>query len=195
MESTAVFDFEKAISKANKLVQSMSIKGKEYVPVNERIKAFRLCFPMWSLTSDLIEATDKKVSFKAEVRTPDGILMATGFTEEDRSSSQVNKTSAVENCETSAFGRALGCLGIGVDNNFASADELNLALSLQEKAEEYQVRFLEENLSDKQKEWIKKKHGYMTLAQLTRKEAASYIRQVADKKEEEVFPQINIEVK
>lgn len=192
MESTAVFDFEKAISKANKLVQSMSIKGKEYVPVNERIKAFRLCFPMWSLTSEIVEINDKKVLMRAEVRTPDGVLMANGTSEEDRSSSNVNKTSAVENAETSAFGRALGNLGIGVDSNFSSADELNISLSLQEKAEDYQVKFLEDNLNDVQKDWIKKKHGYKTLAQLTRGEAAKYMLTVEERKEEEILGEIKL---
>lgn len=192
MESTAVFDFEKAISKANKLVQSMPIKGKDYVPVNERIKAFRLSFPMWSLTSEIVEINDKKVLMRAEVRTPDGVLMANGTSEEDRSSSNVNKTSAVENAETSAFGRALGNLGIGVDSNFASADELNISLSLQEKAEDYQVKFLEDNLNDVQKDWIKKKHGYKTLAQLTRGEAAKYMLTVEERKEEEILGEIKL---
>ena len=57
---------------------------------------------------------------------------ATGHAHEDRNSSSINKTSYIENCETSAIGRALGALGIGSDEFISSAEELNNALEAQE---------------------------------------------------------------
>jgi hypothetical protein len=49
-------------------------------------------------------------------------------------SSNINKTSYVENCETSAIGRALAMLGIGIDTSIASANEVSDAISKQDKA-------------------------------------------------------------
>src|SRR5207302_1031738 len=60
----------------------------------------------------------------------DGRIVATGtaFERKDNPSSMVNKTSHVENCETSAWGRALGNFGIGIDAAVASADEVRNAV-------------------------------------------------------------------
>ena len=49
-----------------------------------------------------------------------------------KSSSNINKTSYVENCETSAVGRALAILGIGIDTSIASANEVEDAIAQQQ---------------------------------------------------------------
>jgi len=58
-------------------------------------------------------------------------VMAQGLAQEDRSSSYINKTSFVENAETSAWGRALANLGIGIETSIASAQEVSMAVSKQ----------------------------------------------------------------
>ena len=113
-------------------LKTVNIKGKEYVEVNTRIKYFRLIFKDWSLTSELVELTNESVLIKAVIRNPEGRVIATGFAHEEKSSSYINKTSYIENCETSAWGRALGNLGIGIDSSVASYEEVKTAIQKQE---------------------------------------------------------------
>ena len=112
-------------------LKTVNIKGKEYVEVNTRIKYFRLIFKDWSLTSELVELTNESVLIKAVIRNPEGRVIATGFAHEEKSSSYINKTSYIENCETSAWGRALGNLGIGIDSSVASYEEVKTAIEKQ----------------------------------------------------------------
>ena len=113
-------------------MKSINIKGKNYVMVNERIKFFREKYENWSLTSDIVNLTEESCIIKATITDENGVVKATGFAQEDRSSSMINKTSFIENCETSAWGRALGNLGIGIDDSIASAEEVNMAIKKQE---------------------------------------------------------------
>lgn len=113
-------------------MKTINIKGKEYVMVNERIKEFRSKYPNWSLVSELVQISDDSCIFKATVIDDNGIVKATGFAQEDRTSSLINKTSFIENCETSALGRALGNLGIGIDVSIASYEEVDMAIKKQE---------------------------------------------------------------
>ena len=114
-------------------MKTVNIKGKNYVMVNERIKYFRENFKNWSLTSELVSLTDDSCVIKAIVSDENGRVMATGFAQENRESSMINKTSFVENCETSAWGRALGNLGIGIDDSIASAEEVDMAIKKQDR--------------------------------------------------------------
>ena len=124
-------------------MKTINIHGKEYVEVNERIKHFREFYKDWSLTSEIerLEAiliNEKEhimCVFKSCVYSPDGLLKSTGHAYEILGSTYINKTSFIENCETSANGRALGNLGIGIDTSVASADEVNLAILQHEKKE------------------------------------------------------------
>ena len=61
------------------------------------------------------------------------MLIGSGTAEEEKGSTYINKTSYVENCETSAWGRALGCIGIGLDTSVASAEEVINAVNNQDK--------------------------------------------------------------
>lgn len=110
---------------------TINIKGKEYVMVNERIKQFRKEYPNYSLVSEIIQLTDDSVVMKACVINDKGVVVATGFAREERQdkTSLVNLNAYVENCETSAWGRALGNLGIGIDVSIASGDEMNVKIS------------------------------------------------------------------
>ena len=113
-------------------MKTINIHGKEYVEVNERIKYFREVYDHWSLISEIVELTEKRCVIKATVLNEEGRAIATGIAYEMLGSSYINKTSFVENCETSAWGRALGNLGIGIDTSIASAFEVNNAIKQQE---------------------------------------------------------------
>lgn len=114
-------------------MKSINIKGKEYVMVNERLKEFRVKYPDYSLESEIIQLEDNFVVIKAIIRNENNRIIATGLAQEDKGSSMINKTSYIENCETSAWGRALGNLGIGIDTSIASAEEMQMAISKQEQ--------------------------------------------------------------
>jgi|TARA_R110000764_G_scaffold39550_1_gene88451 hypothetical protein len=113
--------------------KTTNIKGKEYVEVNQRIKYFRESgeYKGWSLTSDVYHLDEASCVIKAAVLNDKGQVVANGFAQEDKSSSYINKTSYVENCETSAWGRALANLGIGIDTSIASSNEVSMAISKQ----------------------------------------------------------------
>lgn len=110
-------------------MQTISIKGKSYVTVNERLKYFRENFKGYALVSELVDVNDRTALIRAVVKNEKGEIVATGtsFERADNKKSMVNATSHVENCETSAWGRALGNFGIGIDASVASADEVQHA--------------------------------------------------------------------
>lgn len=76
------------------------------------------------------------VVMKATIADETGRVLATGTAYESKGSNYINKTSYVENCETSAVGRALGMLGIGSDSSMASADEMSNAIAAQAAAQD-----------------------------------------------------------
>lgn len=121
---------------AERKLNTLNIKGKNYVTVNERLKAFRTeaAYAGWTLKTIAHEITNDVCVFEAQIIDKDGRLIANGFARELRTQagSMVNATSYVENCETSAWGRALGNLGIGIDEAICSAQELLVAVGMQQ---------------------------------------------------------------
>ena len=112
-------------------MKTVNIKGREYIEVNERLKYFRENYKNWSLTSDLISLENGVCVIKATIRDENEVIKATGLAYEKENSTFINKTSYIENCETSAWGRALGNLGIGIDTSVASAEEVQNAINNQ----------------------------------------------------------------
>lgn len=110
----------------------VNIKGKEYQTVALRVQKFREAHPAWSLTSEVLFRDADCVVMKSIIADETGRVLATGHAEEYRKSSQINGTSALENAETSAHGRALAALGIG-GTEFASANEVQNAIHQQAK--------------------------------------------------------------
>ena len=104
-----------------------NIKGKEYAPVSERVRAFRNELPDWRIMSKIVSFDAGEWVIQAEIQDEEGDLMATGLASEKVGVGNINKTSALENAETSAVGRALGFLGIGIAASIASADEVTMA--------------------------------------------------------------------
>ena len=116
------------LTKANLDIDTIPFKGKKYAMVVARVQAFRKICPAGCIDTTVVEDDGEHIIMQAKVSDENGNLLASGTAEEVKGSSQVNQTSYVENCETSAVGRALGMLGIGSEENMASADELAAAL-------------------------------------------------------------------
>jgi hypothetical protein len=116
-------------------MKSVNIKGKEYITVNERLIFFRSQpqYKGWRISEEVVSLDDKEGLFKVTIINPEGFEMAVAHAQEYRDSSYINKTSFVENGFTSALGRALGYLGIGIDTAIASADEVQTAVNNQPK--------------------------------------------------------------
>lgn len=113
------------IEKANSEIQTTDIKGKGYAQVNERIKAYRKVYPAGSIETETLEIRDDYVRMKTTVTDEHDKVIATGCASEtNKGSNKINLTSMIENCETSAVGRALGFAGFGVDSSIASAEDI-----------------------------------------------------------------------
>lgn len=114
--------------------KTTNIKGKAYVEVNERIKFFRTDakYIGHSLVSEIVRLDDSECVIKAVITDQEGNILATGIAQEFKTASRINATSYVENCETSAWGRALGNMGIGIDTSIATANEVNNAIHQQQ---------------------------------------------------------------
>ncbi len=122
---------DKAID-ALKKAPKVDIKGKQYTQVATRVEVFRRHFGLeYSLTTDIIEIVDNFVRVRAVI-SYDGTVIATGMAEENRSQGAVNRTSALENCETSAIGRCLAAFGLH-GGEFATAEEVTTAIAQQKK--------------------------------------------------------------
>lgn len=126
------FDWEDLV-RANKTITTTDIKGKEYAEVNQRIKAFRMLCPGGCIKTELVSVENGVCIFVATVFDEEGRILGTGTAYEKENSTFINKTSYIENCETSAVGRALGMCGFGIDTSIASAEEVANAINNQEK--------------------------------------------------------------
>jgi len=114
----------------------INIRGKSYVLVNERVKEFKTSekYASLSIETELLQFSQDSCVAKASIKDSTGRVLATAHAQEVRTSdaSDVNSTSHIENAETSAVGRALGFIGIGIDTSIASADEVHSAVNRQE---------------------------------------------------------------
>ena len=120
------------LKKVNKDIKTKNIKGKDYAEVNERITAFRKLFPEGFITTNVISHENGLIVMGASVGYyhEDGSMhvLGTGTAYEKAGSSQLNNTSYIENCETSAVGRALGMAGFGLVASIATAEEVANAM-------------------------------------------------------------------
>lgn len=123
------------IQKANSMVSTTSIKGKSYTEVNQRIKAFRMVYPDGFILTRINSHENGMIVFTASVgfyENGEAFTIGTGTAYEKEGSTQINRTSYIENCETSAVGRALGMAGFGIDTSVASKEEVEQAIAQQE---------------------------------------------------------------
>lgn len=131
------------ITKANDLIMTTTISrkdkktgkviNKEYAEVNQRVKAFRCVYPQGTITTEILSHDNGVVVMRAIARDEQGKVIGTGLAYEKENDGYINNGSYIENCETSAVGRALGFCGFGIDTSICSADELNNAINNQDK--------------------------------------------------------------
>jgi len=99
--------------------------GKMYLQVVHRVEAFRRVLGAeFGIDTKIIVDDGHRVVVKAIVTNKDGITVGSGMAEEIRGQGHVNTTSALENAETSAIGRALASLGLS-GGEYASANEMD----------------------------------------------------------------------
>ena len=137
-------------------MKKISIKGKPYVEVHERVIYFRQNFgtkeEMFGINTKIEEwdKVNKEVITKAWITDPKDRTVASGLAHEAQGdpNSFVNATSYVENCETSAIGRALAAMGIGIEDAYASADEVNRAIEQQDQKKEKKSKEKKKELTE-----------------------------------------------
>ena len=111
--------------------KTTNIKGKQYVEVNQRLLYFRneKQYGGWSIETSFLVLDSESCVVQCTIRDNEGRVRAQGTAQEDKSSSRINQTSYVENGETSAVGRALAMLGIGIETSIASSNEVSMAIA------------------------------------------------------------------
>ena len=142
------------IEKVNGEIKTLTIekkdkKGnltkKEYAMVPGRVTAFRKLFPEGFITTEILSHENGVVVMKATAGYYDGdraVILGTGLAQEVKGLGIVNSTSYIENCETSAVGRALGFIGLGLDGGgICSAEELANAITAQNQMKEEEKAF------------------------------------------------------
>ena len=123
-----------AISEFKKVTEDHAIKihGKSYFTVGTRLGvARRVLGSSLDLKDTIIHHDDKRVIVQTEAYL-NGVHVSTGMAEEIRTSSMINKSSALENCQSSSWGRALAGMGFSNDN-IASAEEVSAAIVQQDR--------------------------------------------------------------
>lgn len=126
-------ELREAIADANGSIKTTEIKGKNYAEVNQRIKAFRHVYPGGRIETSIDQLKDGVCIMSARVYDDGGDLLGSGHAYEREGSSFINSTSFIENCETSAVGRALGMCGFGIDTSVRSSEEMENAIAQQEE--------------------------------------------------------------
>ena len=153
------------IKKANDAIKTTDIKGKEYAEVNQRIKAFRMLYPEGFINTEIISNENGVCVIMAGVgyytESGEKRFLGSGLAYEKEDSTFINKTSYIENCETSAVGRALGMLGIGIDTSVASYEEVSNAIANQDQQDKQ-----EKKATPKQIELLAKKYEGENLEKL-----------------------------
>ena len=165
------------IQKANETIITTEIKGKDYAEVNQRIKAFRMVYPNGAIIPELISDEDGICKFKATIMDDNGDVIGVAHAYEKENSTFINKTSYIENCETSAVGRALGMCGFGIDTSVASAEEVQNAIANQDNQQKPQKSVAKKEqvmITEQQKEIIKKIY--------TPEEIKEYLQDTVEKK-------------
>jgi len=187
------------LQKANETIKTTDIKGKAYAEVPQRIKAFRMIYPDGFIKTEIISNENGVCVMRAIVgyeREGRERILGTGTAYEKESANYINKTSYIENCETSAVGRALGMAGFGIDTSVASFEEVQNAIAQQEamkkKPEAKQTAneikegamrafLIEHEIAP---DWVCKMYKIKDLNDLTQSQATAITNNIAKFKEE-----------
>ena len=177
------------IAAANAAIRTTDIKGKEYAEVNQRIKAFRMVYPEGFIITEMLSNQNGVCVFKASVGYYDEkgepVTVGVGTAYEKEGSTFINKTSYIENCETSAVGRALGMAGFGIDTSVASYEEVQNAIANQtteRPATENQLEILRKQYTNENLARLLEANGLTRLEDMTMTRASEIIRQLNERR-------------
>lgn len=113
--------------------KAIDIKGKKYVEVKNRVDYFNQTYANGAIHTELVKSEDifiVKAIVIPDMAKPERFY--TGYSQASfNDKSDANKTAPLEVAETSAVGRALAFMGIGVIDSIASAEEMRKAQSYQ----------------------------------------------------------------
>ena len=166
--------------------------SKDYAEVNQRVKAFRMVYPDGFINTQMVSNENGVCIFRASIGDGQGNLLATGTAYEKENSTFINKTSYIENCETSAVGRALGMAGFGIDTSIASAEEVQNAIANQKeepkkevKATDAQIKLIASRLNVEQQKQVIDTYKLKNITELTIKQASAVIKCLPKENENE----------
>ena len=155
-------NLNKTMDVINELNKTHGVKqrgGKMYPQVVHRMEAFRRHHGTeYGVDTQILVDDGQRVVIKAIITNNDGHTVGSGMAEEIRGQGHVNTTSALENAETSAVGRALASLGLA-GGEYASVDEIDAAhrkeetineniIELQRQAEVFLPEFDQKGFND-----------------------------------------------
>ena len=169
------------------------VVSKEYNTVDQRIQGFRELYPDGSIQTEIINLTETLCVIKATAYDDTGKVIATGHAQEIKEASYINETSYVENCETSAIGRCLGVIGIGITEGIASVEEMEAQKEAEKKrAEMSKIKALnelrtmyEQNGGKEWDKWVKEVAPDGMTNEIYAKELARLKKEITDKAEKE----------
>lgn len=174
----------KDIEEVNKHIKPTNIKGKDYAEVNQRITAFRKLYPEGFIWTEMAEKHEDTVVFTAYAGyfkdTEDGmfpVVLGVGHAHERENANPINQTSHLEVAETSAVGRALGMMGLGVASALASVEEVVQAQQVQKTpgATKQQIALLDKLYEGEKKVKALQKFNVLSFNKLTISQASQLI--------------------
>lgn len=152
--------------------QMINIHGKDYATVAHRLAIFRRNLGARGRIETFVLDRDKETVLVKAIISIDNQIIATGMAEEKRAASRINQTSALENAETSAVGRALAMCGI-TNDNIASAEEVAAAVEQQDKKIQTAITELKSvSHAGNYQEWLTKNKTF--LSELKNRNPLSY---------------------
>ena len=164
-------NLNKTMDAINDLNKAHGVKqrgGKMYTQVVHRMEAFRRHHGTeYGVDTQILVDDGQRVVIKAIIMNNDGLTVGSGMAEEIRGQGHVNTTSALENAETSAVGRALASLGLA-GGEYASANEMDAVSRKSDAIESNKaepVAVVKKPLTKEEAEWLA--HNESTLGEYT----------------------------
>ena len=161
----------------------------DYAPVHQKIKAFRMLYPEGFIITEMLSNVDGVCVFRATAGyyndEGEAVTLGVGHAYEREGSSFINETSYIENSETSAIGRCISSIGLGIDTSVASYEEVANAKLNQgpRTATESQVNLIKKLLSEKQIIGVLSNNRIKDLSELSLEKASDIISWAKERRE------------